>query len=226
MEALDGAVRIGAAPNEASTVTGFRYECSPDGGGTWPATADVPGTGEAGAQIDGLSNGVEYVCRAFAANDSGMSDASPLSDPIRPCGSFIECNGLTVPIIAGAGAALGGVVLLGLIFIARSRRSGYVVAVVDVVHTANLGHGSTLGLGFVRPAHGRRVDGIVAAKGSAADIRIRKLRNDRFRVRDSAGTHETASGEPLGVVDSNGARHELVLWAFETKAASEVSVRR
>jgi len=40
------------------------------------------------------------------------------------------------------------------------------------------------------------------------------------------GRHVTTSGEPIVAADSVGVRHELVLRAFATKAASPVSSRR
>mgnify|MGYP006138506775 CR=1 FL=1 len=43
------------------------------------ADADVVAGGDTSAQVGGLTNGVAYVCRAFASNDGGMSEASPLS---------------------------------------------------------------------------------------------------------------------------------------------------
>jgi len=44
-------------------------------------------------------------------------------------------------------------------------------------------------------------------------------------VRDGAGRHVTSSGERLIAV-VGGVRHEVVLHAFETNAASQVSTRR
>ena len=67
-----------------------------------------------------------------------MSDASPLSDAVRPCNSLTQCNPLVAPVIGGLGALLAGAVLVAIFFLVRSRPRGYVVAVVDVVHTANI----------------------------------------------------------------------------------------
>ena len=219
VEALDGAVRIKVTPDAASAVSTYHYECSADDGTTWSGAADIPGGGDTTAQIGRLKNGTAYVCRAFATNDSGTSVASPLSDAVRPCSTFLECNNLTLPLIGVLGGVIVGALLLGLLFLARGGAGGYTVAVVDVVHTANLGGGSNLGIRFER--NGRLIDGIVAAKGRKRDIRIRKHRGDAFEVRDSVGTHVVASGEPVVIVDS-GTRHELVLRAFEGKAASGV----
>jgi hypothetical protein len=225
---LNGAVRISVAPADVqgSATSAYRFECSPDNGATWPATADVSAPSDPTAQIPGLKNGVDHVCRAFAANDSGMSDASPLSDVVRPCSTFLECNALAVPLLGAVAAAIAGLVLLGLFVLARSGGGGYVVAVVDVVHSANLGHGSRFGIAFVREPHSKQVDGITAAGRRKSEVRVRKLRGDRFRVRDRRGVRVAESGESLVVEDSMGVRHDLVLWAFAGKAASAASARR
>ena len=227
VEALDGAIRITVAPDAASAASSLHFECSADNGATWPSTADlaeVAGEGKTTTQVGGLANGLAYVCRAFAANDSGVSEASPLSDVITPCGSFIECSGVSTQLVIALTVAILVALLLGLYMLARSRTGGYTVAVVDVVHTANLGGGSKLGIRFEK--RGRYVDGIIAAKGAKADIRVQKIRGDRYKVRDRTGTHVTASGEPVVIVDSTGTRHELVLRSFEGKAASTATVRR
>jgi hypothetical protein len=101
-----------------------------------------------------------------------------------------------------------------------------VVAVVDVVHSANLGHGSRVGFEFVRDPVSKRVMGIYPDRGSKPDVRVRILRGDRFEVRDMAGRRVTASGEPVVAVDPAGGRHSLVLQAFETHAAADVEARR
>ncbi len=69
------------------------------------------------------------------------------------------------------------------------------------------------------------ITGIAAEKADAADIRVRYLGRDRFSVRDTAGRHIATSGEPIMVV-AGGVRHELVLRAFDTVAASQATVRR
>jgi hypothetical protein len=223
VEPLDGAVRI-TLPAEADAAATYHYECSDDNGTNWPSEADTTGSDATTAEIGRLSNGVVYVCRAFAANGIGLSEASPLSDAVRPCSTILDCNGLSTPVVAGIAGLLIGALLLGLYFLLRGRGGGYTVAVVDVVHTANLGGGSKLGIRFERT--GRDVDGIVAASGSKADVRIQLLRGDRFKVRDRGDWREIPSGEPIVVVDPSGTRHELVLRAFEGKAASAVSTKR
>jgi hypothetical protein len=229
VQALNGGLQVAVAP-APSGVESYRFECSGDNGRTWPATAEVqapPVSANAAAtSIGGLANGVDYVCRAFAANVSGVSDASPLSDAIRPCGSSLECNPLLVPVVGALALVLVLGVLSALFALFRGRTQGYAVAVVDVVHTANLGRGSKLGITFTRDATTRRVTGVVAAKGRRAEIRIQKLRGDRFAVRDKTGRHVANDGEPLIVVDSSGVRHSLVLQAFATNTAAAVASRR
>jgi hypothetical protein len=216
-------VKVPAAPSTG--VSKYHYECSGDNGGTWPAAIDGSADGTP-ARIGELTNGVAYLCRAFAANDIGVSDASPVSDAIKPCGSALDCNPILLPAVGVLGLLLFGGLLLALVALFRGRPTGYVVAVVDVVHTANIGHGSNLGIGFVRAADSRRVTGIVAEHGKEADVRIRKLRGGRFAVRDRTGRHVVDDGEAVVVADSVGTRHSLVLRAFATNAASRVASRR
>jgi hypothetical protein len=226
VEPMNRAVKISVAPGDPALVAGFHFECSGDKGGTWPATADVTSADNPTGQVGDLTNGVEYVCRAFAENATGLSDASPISDAVKPCGSALQCNSLLSPILG----VLGLLAILGLLAVIfafwRDRARGYVVAVVDVVHTANLGHGRRLGISFVRPPHSRYVTEIVADRGPKADIRIRHRRGDRFEVTDKEGHHFTQSGEPIVLVDSLGVRHEVVLRAFATNSAAAVSSRR
>jgi hypothetical protein len=223
--ALDGAVQVGIPPVDGAAVTGYHFECSGDGGATWPGAIDSSATTTT-VEIDNLTNGVEYRCRAFAANSTGVSDASPLSDVARPCGSSLECNTLLLPGLGAIALLMLLGILAALVALFRGRAQGYVVAVVDVVHTANIGHGSKLGIAFVRDPETRKVTGIVADRGSQADIRIRRLRGGRFEVRDRVGKRETADGDAVVVADSVGVRHGLVLRAFATNAASEVASRR
>jgi hypothetical protein len=225
VEALDRALRISITPDEGGGASGYHYECSADGGGTWPSEVDVASADDTSARIGSLTNGVAYVCRAYAENPTGLSDASAVSDAVKPCGSLLECDPRLPPILVVLGSVLVAGLLIVFVALYRARRRGYVVAVVDVVHTANLGHGSSLGIGFVRAPGTRQVTGIVSGRGPNADIRIRHHRGGRFEVTDKWGRHVTTSGEPIVVADSAGVRHELVLWAFATNAASPVSSR-
>ncbi|HEX5825390.1 MAG TPA: fibronectin type III domain-containing protein [Candidatus Limnocylindrales bacterium] len=224
VDALDGAVGISIVPVEGAAVTGYHYECSSDEGATWPGAIDV-GPASTTAHVVGLTNGVGYVCRVFATNAIGVSDASPLSDAVRPCGSILECNTLLLPILAGVGLVML-IGILAAVFVGYRGRGGYVIAVVDTVHTANVGRGSRLGIAFVRDPETRKMTGIVADKGRGADVRIRHLSGRRFEVRDRSGKRVVADGDPVVVSDGLGARHRLVLQAFDTIAASPVASRR
>ena len=225
VQPLDNALLVDVAPSDPPGVSEYHVECATDEGFTSPAILDVPAaSGAPTARIEGLQNGTPYVCRTFAKNAIGQSEASPLSAAVKPCGSLLDCNGLLAPVLG----ILGAVLALGLLAVAialfREGRRGYVLAVVDVVHTANLGGGNRVGLSFVRAPGSRVVTGIVADKSSNADIRIRLLPGGRFAVRDGAGRHMTQSGDRIIAV-VGGVRHELVLHAFETNAATPVARR-
>jgi hypothetical protein len=226
VEALNQAVQIAVAAADPALVSGFHYECSGDDGATWPSQADAASSGNTTAQVSGLANGTAYVCRAFALNAVGKSDASPISDAVRPCGTALECTPVLVPVLGVLGIVLVGGLILVLVALARSRRRGYVIAIVDVVHTTNLGYGSKLGIGFVRDPMSRQVTGVVADRSSKADIRVHHLGGGRFVVADRHGRHVATEGEPFRATDSVGARHEVVLRAFNTKAASAESSYR
>lgn len=225
VQAENAAVKVEVAPLPSGVVDRYHYECSRDGGSTWPAAIDTPADAPAAA-VSNLENGVDYMCRAFARNVTGQSAASPLSDAVRPCSSLFQCNGIFLPVLGGLGILLVGGVIAMLLALWRSRVTGYVIAVVDVVHTANIGHGSTLGISFVRDANSRSVTGIAADRSKDADVRIRHKRGHRFIVRDRVGRHEVSQGDAVIVADEVGVRHSLVLRAFDTNAASEVAVRR
>lgn len=222
VEAFDRSLGISVTPDAGAGVAGYRYECSEDGGATWTRAVDV-GSADTTAQIGSLTNGVAYLCRAYATNAVGMSEASAVSDAVIPCGSALECNPILQPILGILGVVLAGGLLAALVALYRGRRRGYVVAVVDVVHSANLGHGSHLGIEVLRDPDTRQVTGIAAARGGKADIRVRQLRGDRFEVTDKTGRHLTTAGQPIVAVDARGGRHQLVLHPFATNAASTVS---
>jgi len=226
VQPLDGGLQVAIDPPAGDDVTDVRFECSVEGAASWDQVVDIPSGAETSARIRDLTNGTPYVCRAFALNAAGVSAASPLSDVVRPCSSFLDCNPLAAPVLGGIVlAALLGI-LVGLFLLYRERNQGYVLAVLDVAHTANLGRGSTLGIALVRDPATKRVTGIVAERGPAADFRIRPLRGGRFAVTDRTARREIDSGDSLIVADSHGVRHELVLRAFSTKAASAVTSRR
>ena len=227
VEAQNRAVVVQVPDNGSAGVSSYRVECSGDNGATWPVSTEVSTAGTP-AQVGGLANGIDYRCRAFAANSAGVSDASPLSDLIRPCGSVLECRPYILPLVGGLGALLALGLLAAFFALYRGRTHGYVVAVVDIVHTANIGHGANLGIGFVfhQTPGTRSVTGIVADKGKKADIRIRRLRGGRFAIRDRTGRQVANDGEAVIVSDSMGGRHSLTLQAFATNPASQVASRR
>jgi hypothetical protein len=221
--ALNGAVEMGIQPKAGAEE--YRYECSADGGSTWDETHSLTSASTT-ARIRELANGKEYVCRAFAANALGLSDASPLSDLVRPCSGLLDCNPLAMPVVGGVLAVLLLGILLALFGIYRERSQGYVLAVVDVIHTANLGKGSRLGIELVRRPGSREIVEVLASRGKQADVRIRPKRGGRFVVTDRNRTQEVASGDSIVVADSAGTPHQLVLRAFSTKSASAVTTRR
>ena len=225
VQALNGAVRIDVAPIDGAGVSKYHYECSGDQGATWPADIDLGPAGTT-ALIANLTNGVDYLCRVFAANPIGMSDASPVSDSVRPCSAALDCNPALLPVLAALGLLMVIGLLVAVIVLYRGRTTGYVVAVVDVVHTANIGHGSRLGISFVRDPISKQVNGIVADRGAQVEIRIHRLRSGRFEVKDMSGRHVVEDGEAVVVADSVGTRHSLTLRAFATNAASPVASRR
>jgi hypothetical protein len=211
------------SPVDPSLVSEYRYECSGDQGGTWPVQLDVAASGVTATEISDLTNGVDYVCRAFAANAVGLSDPSVVSDAVRPCGSFFECNPVLGPALGGVVVLAVGGILVAFVALYRERSRGYVVAVVDTVHSANLGNRSRTGIGFVRSGPRGPVTGIVADRTKRAELRVRHLRGDRFEVTDRAGSSIAQSGEPVITIDTYGIRHEVVLRRFRTASASPVS---
>jgi hypothetical protein len=206
-------------------IQSFTFECSNDGGSTWPATGDATGDSPA-TTIGNVENGTEYVCRAIAVNAVGKSAPSPISNSARPCSGLFQCNPVVIPIVGGVGGLLLLALVAAFLYAIRGRQSGHVVAVVDVIHTANIGHGSTLGLAFVQSPETKRVTGIVAERGKKADVRIRRLGRDRFEVRDKTGSRVVGNGDTVVVADAVGGRHSLELRAFSTNAASQVATRR
>jgi hypothetical protein len=224
LSALNGALTV-TIPTDQQGITGYTVECSADGGTTWSVKVDPP-VGDSVVKVDSLTNGTDYVCRTYATNAIGTSAASPPSDAVRPCGSLIECNTQMLPLFGGILGLLALGIVAGLVLLARTRVTGYVIAVVDVVHTANIGHGSSLGISMTRADGTRSVTGIFADTGAGADLRFRRLRKGSFAITDRNGKREVADGEPGTFVDSVGVRHTIVLQAFDTNAASQVARRR
>ena len=226
VEALNQALRVKVTADNPASASAFHFECSADDGATWPSAIDVASAAEPAAQIVGLANGVAYVCRAYAENAVGRSEASPISDAVRPCGSTLECTPVLAPVLGIFALVLVGGVVMALVALVRTRRRGYVLAVVDVVYTANLGYGSKLGIGFLHAPGSKAVTGVIADPSPTADIRIRHLGGGRFTVTDRYGAHDATDGEPILAADAMGGRHEVVLRAFNTNAASLVSSGR
>ena len=82
---LDTGVRLDTTMPAGVRVTAYDFECSPDGGTTWTVQQQVGGD-QPSAEIGGLTNGTEYVCRASATNESGQGDPSP-----RACSTATRC---------------------------------------------------------------------------------------------------------------------------------------
>jgi hypothetical protein len=219
VRALNGAVEIEVPEDSVAPDSDLRFECSPDEGNTWPAGV-VTTPENRPALVPDLVNGTTYVCRAFASTSSGVSDPSPLSDAVRPCGSIFECSPVMVGVLSGVGLVAFAGLLGALLLLYRMRARGYVVAVVDVVHTANLGYGSRLGIGFTRSESQREVTDIRADRSRRAEIKVRTLGNDRFEVTDRRGHQVAKAGEPIVVVDAQGIRHSVTLRGFKPGSAS------
>jgi hypothetical protein len=194
-------------------VTGFDFECSADGGTTWTVQRRVEGD-RPNVEMGGLTNGTEYVCRAFARNDSGTGDASPLSDVFRPCSGLLSCNPLLLLPIGGL-----GVLLLGLLLFALVRRwagrAVYVTAQIDNFAPVSLGRGPKVGMDFIRLGPSNRVAGVMPAEGRSADVRIRYTGGVTFRVDGGGRRRKTEFGRVVQVSDPDGRTHELVLRAYD-----------
>ena len=236
LAALDGGIEVTWTPPAGDVpIVDYRVRCR-SGEGPWIESGEGV-SGDTKATVGGLTNGAPYTCEVAAVGASsigawtastttvtpvGRRSPAPAAQAAKPCGSTFECNPMLQPILGIVGVILVGGLLILLVGLLRDR-AGYVVAVVDTRHTANLGHGSNLGIVFVRAPTSGRVTGIVGERGRTAEIRIRLLRGGRFKVTDRAGQHVAPSGEPIITVDSFGVRHELVLRAFATKSASPVT---
>ena len=213
VEALDTGVRIGVTMPADAPVTGFDFECSADGGATWTVERRVDGD-RPSVDIGGLANGTEYVCRAFATNASGASDASPLSDAFRPCSGLIDCNPLVLPLLGGL-LILAAALLLFVLWRWYAGRRLYVTAQVDNFVPVTLGRGPNVGMAFVIRGPYDRVAGVVPAEGRDATVRIRYAGGERFDVRAAGRRQKTKFGRLVQVTDPSGRTHELVLRAYD-----------
>jgi len=212
-EPLDRAIHLEVAMPADAPVTGFDFECSADGGQTWTAQRTV-GSDRPAIDIGGLINGTDYVCRAFATNDSGTGEASPLSDAIRPCSGLVGCNPILLVPIGSLVVVLG----LGLVLAVMRRRAGravYVTAQVDHFAPVSLGRGPKVGMRFITRGQSNRVGGVAPAEGRAADVRIRYSGGVTFEVASGGKKRKTEFGRLVQVTDPDGRVHELVLRAYD-----------
>jgi hypothetical protein len=80
-----------------------------------------------------------------------------------------------------------------------------VPAVLDVIHTANLGYGRLFGLSFVH-APGRQTRNRCRRRETkTADLEIRSLGNGEFEVTDRHGKHQATGRVPIIATDSRRA---------------------
>jgi hypothetical protein len=212
VQPLDGGARLTAAMPDGAIVDGYRWECSADGGTTWAIERSVDGS--ASVDIGGLTNGTDYVCRTFAGNASGESDASALSDAFRPCSGLFECNPLALPLLAGLGGLFAAFLLFGLWRWVAGRRL-YVTAEVDRFAPVDLGRGPAVGLSFVRRGPYQRIVRIEPTAGRRAEVRIRYAGGERFRVEAAGGRVTAEFGRVAQVTDDRGEVHTIVLRAFD-----------
>jgi hypothetical protein len=210
VEAKDQSAIVAVAA--VAGATSSRVDCSPDGGSTWPIAKDSTGAEFTGT-VGGFTNGAEYRCRAFAANDRGVSDPSPVSDAFRPCGSILECNPAILPI----GGTLLLILLLALLYVlARwyaSRTKAYVSAQVDDFPAINLGRGPLVGFGFIRSSTNGPVQDVIVDRGPNADVRVRYQGGYKFEVRSGNGVIQTTAGRTIEVFDAENEAHAVVLRA-------------
>ncbi len=86
--------------------------------------------------------------------------------------------------------------------------------------------GGLVGLSFVHAPNDKHVTDVVADKSKTSDLKVRNLGNGRFEVTDRHGKHQATAGVPIIATYSLGGRHEVMLRAFNTNAASPVASRR
>jgi hypothetical protein len=213
----NGAIRVSVEPPDGP-VDGYRWECSADGGATWDISRESEGR-EATFDIGGLINGTGYVCRVFATNESGVSDASPVSDIARPCGGIFECSPWAVPVVGGLGAAFAFVLVQGLWRWYAGRRV-YVTLELDRFPPIDLGQGPTVGLGFVRRGYDGRVHRLVPATGREAEYRFRYKGGDRFDVEAGGRSYKAEVARAVRIPDSTGELHDIVLRIYDEDTRS------
>jgi hypothetical protein len=207
----DHAAHLVTSISAPASVTAYRFECSADGGASWAIARDVAGAPE--ADVADLVNGANYVCRAFASNSRGLSDASPLSDAFRPCGSLFECNPAAAPLMA----VVLLVLLLALVYAIwrwwTGRIRWWVTATIDDFDTVTLGRGPNVGLSLIRPQAGGHVTDVVPDPSPAADVRVRYRGGNKFDVTANGRPIDASAGRPIELADAEGEPHIAVLRA-------------
>jgi hypothetical protein len=211
--ALDSGAQASVAMPAGAPVTGFAWECSTDGGSTWSVVRELIGD-QPSVDIPGLRNGTDYVCRAIAINESGASDASPVSDVFRPCSGVVDCNPLVLPLFGGFVLLLVGGLVYALWRFLAGRRV-YVTAQVDHFQSISLGRGSSVGMAFVRHGPYRQMAGVVPADGRNAEVRIRYAGGDTFEVHAGGEKVKTKFGRQVHIRDAQGEPHTIVVRAFD-----------
>ena len=212
-QALNEGVRLDVGLSEEVPITGVEFECSADGGTTWTIERRVESR-PAAVEITGLMNGTEYICRAFAFNDRGASDASAPSDAFRPCAGLADCNPFILPLFGGLVAALAAAILLWLWRWYAGRRV-YITAEVDRFPPITLGRGPTVGLSFVTREPYNLVTGVVPATGRAAEVRVRYAGGSTFIVSSGRTRYKAPLGRLVQITDRDGHPHDLVLFAYD-----------
>ena len=157
-----------------------------------------------------------------------------VSDAVTPCGSAFECT----PILAPFAGGLGILLLVGSR--PAHRRPAPVapdaatcVAVVDVVHTANLGHGSKLGIGFVQAPRQaadrrrRRPTGRTPTSRSATSVAAASRSDRRQAQRDRGrGHHHRGLGRRPARGRAAGVQHQRGVAGDHAGLSPRVATRR
>jgi hypothetical protein len=209
VEAGDREAIVRVAPaSDGEAAAGYTIECSTDGGSTWQPAPTAEADGDAIA-LGGLTNAREYRCRVYAENAQGLSAASPVSNPFRPCGSLFECQpSLPVAIGAVIGAALLAL-LLGALRWSRNRGRRQITVELDDLGTTYLGLGPSVGASFLRDGRGR-VRGLMPGDRTS-EIAVRHRGGNRFTITAAGKKTKVVAGEPATMVDDRGETHRLVL---------------
>jgi hypothetical protein len=200
-------VRVAGAPG-GTVPTGYTIECSTDGGSTWQPAPTAEADGDAIA-LGNLVNASEYRCRVYAENSHGLSAASPVSNPFRPCGSLFECQPL-LPVAIGVVIVGALLALLAAAFVwSRNRARRQITVELDDLGTTYLGLGPSVGASLLRDGRGR-VRGMMPGD-RRSEIVVRHRGGDHFTIRVAGKSTSVMAGEPTTVVDDHGESHRLVL---------------